>query len=177
MSIRDEAELVMAVRDYHCKEREERDNGIDITALDKELNERILLRIVKSKSESGFIGIDAVRKMNEAMAIGEFDKGFLFGKKFTDAALHEMVQRGIRTVSIDRMLQFMPDRLYVRIHHFVDCLCRAQCGRVPKSESDCREDCQIRIVSDNASFHFEMGWTKLLKNDLKQLLPMQLPEA
>ena len=175
MSIRDEAELIMAVRDYHCEEREELDSRTDITALDTELNEKILLRIVKSKSESGFIGIDAVRKMNEALASGDYDKGFLFGKKFTDAALHEMAQNGIKTVSIDRMLQFMPDRLYVRIHHFVDRLCKADCGRVPKSESDCREDCGIRIISDNASFHFEMGWVKLLKNDLKQLLLLQPP--
>jgi hypothetical protein len=63
MSIQDEAELVMALRDYSCKDRGEWDGGVDITALDAESKEKILLRVVTSKVKSGFIGLDAVRKM------------------------------------------------------------------------------------------------------------------
>jgi hypothetical protein len=33
--------------------------------------------------------------------------------------------------------------------------------------------CKIRIVSENASFHFERGWMNLLENDFKKLGLMQ----
>lgn len=34
--------------------------------------------------------------------------------------------------------------------------------------------CDIRLISDNADFHFEKGWIALLQHDLKQLLTIQL---
>jgi hypothetical protein len=173
ISIRDEAELVMAVRDYSCEKRGKWDDGIDIAAFDQEANEKILLRIVTSDHKSGSIGIDAVRKMQSAMESGYYDKGFLFGKRFTDAARHETTQSGIRIVSEEHKPHFKPERLYMRINHYVNTLCKEMCGRIPKEESDCRKNCKVRTISDNASYHFEQGWIKLMKNDLKQLLSMQ----
>ena len=173
MNIQDEAELVMAVRDYSCKERDKWDEGIDISALDAESKEKILLRVVTSKSKSGFVGIDAVRKMVDVMESGDYDKGFLFGKRFTDAAKNEMAQNSIQRFSERYMPPFKPKRLYLRINHYVNKLCKLKCGKIPKEESDCKGDCRIRIISDNASFHFESGWIKLMKNDLKQLLTLQ----
>jgi len=67
----------MAMRNYSCEEREKWEEGIDIIAVDSGSNEKILLRIVESKSKSGFVGIDTVRKMLEAMEREDYDKGFL----------------------------------------------------------------------------------------------------
>jgi len=173
MGIQDEAELMMAVRNYSCEEREKWDEGIDITALDEASNEKILLRVVNSKSSSGFVGIDTVRKMLEVMEREDYDKGFLLGKRFTDAAKQEMVQRGIQRISERYMPTFKPERLFLRINNYVNDLCKVKCGKIPQKESDCRSDCRIRIISDNASFHFEHGWINLMKNDLKQLLSLQ----
>jgi hypothetical protein len=173
MSIRDEAELVMALRDYSCKKRGEWDEGIDITALDEAAKEKILLRVITSKSKSGFYGVDAVRSMLDVMKRGRYDKGFLIAKKFTAAAKEEMAKNNIQRISESHMLPFKPDRLYLRINHYVKKLCKAKCGKVPQQESDCQGDCKVRIISDNASFHFENGWIRLMKNDFKQLLALQ----
>ncbi len=173
MGIQDEAELMMAVRNYSCEEREKWDEGIDITALDEASNEKILLRVVNSKSSSGVVGIDTVRKMLEVMEREDYDKGFLLGKRFTDAAKQEMVQKGIQRISERYMPTFKPERLFLRINNYVNDLCKLKCGKIPQKESDCKGDCRIRIISDNASFHFEHGWINLMKNDLKQLLSLQ----
>ncbi len=172
MSIQDEAELFMAMRNYSCEEREKWEEGIDITALDTESNQKILLRIVESKSKSGFVGIDAVRKMLEDMEREEYDKGFLFAKRFTAAAKQELIQNDIQRISEQYMPTFKPERLYLRINNYVNELCKAKCRKIPKKESDCKGDCRIRVISDNASFHFEQGWINLMKKDLKQLLSM-----
>jgi len=162
----------MAMRNYSCEEREKWDDGVDITALDTESNEKILLRIVESKSKSGFIGIDAVRKMLEAMERDAYDKGFLFGKRFTAAAKQELVQNDIQRISEQYMPRFKPERLYLRINSYVNELCKAKCGKIPKKQSDCKGNCRVRVISDNASFHFEQGWINLMKKDLKQLLSL-----
>ena len=163
----------MAVRNYSCEEREKWDEGIDITALDEESNEKILLRMVNSKSSAGVVGIDTVRKMWEDMERKDYDKGFLLGKRFTDAAKQEMVQRGIQRISERYSPTLNPERLFLRINHYVNKLCRKKCGKIPQKESDCQNVCRIRVISDNAGFHFEQAWLNLMKNDLKQLLALQ----
>jgi hypothetical protein len=170
VSIQDEAELFMAMRNYSCEEREKWEEGVDIIALDTASNEKVLLRIVESKSKSGFVGIDAVRKMVEAMESKDYDKGVLFGKRFTTAAKQELVQNDIQRISEGYMPTFKPERLYLRINQYVNELCKAKCGKIPEKESDCKGNCRVRIISDNASFHFEQGWVNLMKKDLKQLL-------
>jgi len=163
----------MSMRNFSCEEREEWDQGMDITALDEESNEKVLLRIVESKSKSGFVGVDAVREMLEAMEREDYDKGVLLGKKFTVAAKRELMENDIQRISESHTPRFKPERLYLRINNYVNDLCKAKCGKIPKKESDCKGDCRIRIISDNASFHFEQGWIKLMKNDLKQLLAIR----
>ena len=176
ISIKDEAELLIAVRNYSCKESEKWDDGTDITALDTESNEKILLRIVKPKSESGFIGIDAVRKMLKAMEREEYDKGVLFGNRFTDAAKQELLQNDIQRISEQYMPRYKPERLYLRINNYVNKSCKAKCGKIPQKESDCKGHCRVKIISDNAAFHFEQGWISLMKKDFKELLSLENSE-
>jgi len=160
----------MSMRNFICEEKEEWDRGLDITAFDEASNEKVLLRIVESKSKSGFVGVDAVREMLEAMEREDYDKGVLLGKKFTVAAKRELTENDIQRISESHTPRFKPERLYLKINNYVNDLCKAKCGKIPKKESDCQSNCRIRIISDNALFHFEQGWTKLMKNDLKQLL-------
>ena len=162
----------MAIRNFSCEEKEEWDRGMDITALDEESDEKVLLRIVESKSKSGFVGVDAVREMLEALEREDYDKGVLLAKKFTVAAKRELMENDILRISESHTPRFKPERLYLTINNYVNDLCKAKCVKIPKKESDCKGDCGIRIISDNASFHFEQGWINLMKKDLKQLLSM-----
>ncbi len=158
------------MQNFSCENREEWERGTDITALDEKSNEKVLLRIVEPRSKSGFIGIDAVREMLEAMEREDYDKGVLFGKKFTVAAKRELKENDIQRISELYMPKFKPEKLYLRINRYVNDLCKEKCGKIPKKESDCKSNCRIRVISDNAFFHFEQAWVKLMKNDLKQLL-------
>jgi hypothetical protein len=178
MSMELKAELVMAIRDYECEERQRRDKGIDFTASDAKSDAKILLRVItEPKSKSELVGIDAVRKMTETMKLENYDKGVLIGKKFSEAAKREMSQESIQMVSEEFMLSLKPQELYLTIRDYIDDLCQTKCGYVPKKESDCEGkdsnghySCKIRRISDNASFHFGRGWTRFLENDLMQLL-------
>lgn len=177
MSIESKAELIMAIRDYECEQRQRWDEGIDFTASDAKSDDRILLRVItEPRSKSGVVGVDAVRKMTETMKLEEYDKGVLISKRFSEAAKEEMRRKSIQRVSERVMPRFKPQRLYLKIQDYTDDLCKARCGHVPEKESDCKGyskgcySCKIRLISDNASFHFERGWASFLQNDLTQLL-------
>lgn len=171
------AELIMAVRGYEEEEVQRWEKGVDIIASPVKSDDKILMRVVtKPGTKSGVVGTTAVREMGEELERNDYDKVFLLGKRFTKEAREVMGQEGIEMASKKIMPSFEPQRLYLTIHNYIDHLCRAKCGHVPKEESECegysdgQYSCEIRLVSDNAQFHFEHGWTNLLQNDLKQLL-------
>jgi hypothetical protein len=176
MSLELDAKLVMMVEDYECAERQIRAEGIDFTASDVKSDDKILLRLItEPKSKSGVIGVDDVRKMIEKMEHENYDKGVLISKRFSEAATEELGEKGIKIVS-EKFMPYKPRELYLRLQDCIDGLCKAKCDQVSKRESNCwgcsksRHSCKIRLISDDASFHFDHGWTKLLQNDFKRLL-------
>lgn len=181
MNVELKAELVMAIKGYECEERKSWDEGIDFVASDAKSDEKILLRaITDPKSNSGILGVDTVREMAETIEHEDYDRGVLVGERFSEAAQNETDRKGILMVSKDFTPPVTPQKLYLTIFDCVDDLCKAKCGRVPEKESDCRGNdsdgkycCKIKLISDNASFHFERGWTNLLKQDLVKLLKLR----
>ena len=177
MGIEYKAEIFMAIRDYECEEKQKWDKGIDFTASGAKSNDKILLRVItEPESRSGIVGIDTVKEMTETMKLEDYYKGVLISKRFTEAAKKEMKRENIQMISENFMPLPEPQRLYLKIQDRIDGLCKAKCGKIPEKESDCKGYlngqylCKIRLISDNASFHFERGWIEFLQNDLLQLL-------
>ncbi len=180
MSLELKAELVMALKDYERVKEKLWNGGIDFTVSNAESDDKILMRVIKSpKSKSGYVGLDAVSKMIKTMKNEDYDKGVLVCEKCTEAAKRELKQESIQMISKNLIPRFEPQELFLAIEEYVDKLCKSKCGKIPQKESDCRSQsddcysCKIRLISDNASFHFECGWTKLLRNDLMRLLAIQ----
>jgi hypothetical protein len=135
--------------------------------------------LLESSSESEVIGVDEVNRMADAMKNYYCDKGFILGKSFSDEAKRDMENMGIQRVSEKFTPRFRLEKIFLRIFDYVSRLCQIKCGKIPKSMTECKgyadagHPCPIRCASDNASFHFERGWTKLLRNDLKQLVALR----
>jgi hypothetical protein len=167
----------MAIEDYETKKLKKIDNGLDITALDNETNDKVLLRVItKPKSKTGYVGSDTVDKMVAKIENKNFDKGVLIGEKFTKAAEKKLANEDIQGISETQLLNYPPKRLYFAARDIVDALCKSKCGTLPQKESDCKGhlndhySCEVRLINDNISFHFARGWTHLLQKDLVRLL-------
>lgn len=174
------AELISAMRDYKKKRTRSKDRRVDFTVSPSEADEKILIRaITEPKSKSGYIGVDTVREMIEFLEKKKYDKGILIGKRFTNAAKKEMKNANIELISEAFSPNFKVKRLYSTISNYVEKLCRAKCGKIPLNESDCKGfvdgsySCDIRLVSDNADFHYEKGWVNFLETDLVKLLAIE----
>jgi len=177
MSLELKAELVMAVRDYECEKRKRWDEGIDFAASDGKSDDKVLLRVItEPNAKSNVVSVDDVRRMCEIMKHKGYDKGVLISERFTESARKEMSEKNIQMVTENYMPRFEPEKLYLKIQNYIDDLCKAKCKRVPEKESDCkgysegRHSCEIRLISDNASFHLERGWISFLKRDLMRLI-------
>ncbi|MEJ2240639.1 MAG: hypothetical protein P8Y18_00620, partial [Candidatus Bathyarchaeota archaeon] len=103
----------------------------------------------------------------------------LIGQKFTNGARREMKQANIELLSENFWPNFKLERLYSTIETYVEKLCKIKCGKIPTKDSDCRGfaegnySCAIRLVSDNADFHYEKEWTTFLERDLVKLLAIE----
>ena len=174
------AEVISAVRDYESTRTRKKEKRVDLMVSPSGSDDKILIRVItEANSRSGYVGVDAVRELSEVLEKRNFDKGILIGKRFTQAAQREMRREGIEMVSERITPHFKLERLYLVINSCVENLCRAKCGLVPVKKSDCkgyvdgRYVCDVRLVSDNAGFHFERGWVDFLERDLARLLAIE----
>lgn len=166
--------LIMAVRGYKTVKKQKNIHCTDVTALDN-LNNKVLLRIIEPLG-SEFIGINDIKNMADFIKFERYDSAILISKKFTDAAVSEMVKHRIQHVSDDYMPPFAIEELYLGIMDLVNCQCLKKCGKVRPVKDECLEKvselCKLRMLAGNAKCHFEDGLVGLLKNDLKVALAL-----
>ncbi len=174
------AEVISAVRDYEKRRTRRKEGMVDFTVSPSKSDDKILIRVItEAKAKSGYVGVDTVREMGDILEKRNYDKGVLIGKRFTEAAKSEMESENIELVSERIKPHFKLEQLYSAIDRCVRHLCRAKCGHVPMKESDCKgyvDDhyfCDVRLVSDDASFHLEHGWIDFLERDLAKLLAIE----
>ena len=174
------AKLISVMRDYDQKLTKTRERGVDFTVSPSENDEKILIRVItEPKSKSGYISVDSVREMIDVLETKNYDKGILIGQKFTNGAKREMKQANIELLSESFSPNFKLERLYSTIESYVEKLCKIKCGKIPTKDSDCNGfadgnySCVIRLVSDNADFHYEKEWITFLERDLVKLLAIE----
>jgi len=174
------AEVISAVRDYENRRIRRKEKKVDFTVSPSDSDDKILIRVItEAKSRSGYVGVDTVREMSELLKKQNYDKGILIGNRFTEGAKSEMEHEDIEAVSERIPPHLKVERLYLAIEGCIDNLCRAKCGHVPVKKSDCKGyvdgnySCDVRLISDNASFHLEHGWIGFLEKDLARLLAIE----
>jgi len=171
--------VISAVRGYEKRRTRRKEGRVDFTVSPSGSDDKILIRVItEGKAKSGYVGVDTVMEMSDILKKRNYDKGILIGKLFTAAAKSAMKKENIEPVS-ERFTRFNLERLYLTIDRCVGNLCKAKCGHVPIKESDCEGyvdrhySCDVRLVSDDASFHFEHGWIGFLEKDLAKLLAIE----
>jgi hypothetical protein len=174
------AKLISALRDYDRKRTRSKERSVDFTVSPPENDEKILIRaITEPESKSGYINVGTVHEMIDFLETKHYDKGILIGKKFTNAAKREMKKANIELFSDNFSPNFKLERVYSTICNYVEKLCKAKCGKIPVKDSDCKGlvdgnySCDIRLISDNADFHYEKEWITFLERDLVKLLAIE----
>jgi hypothetical protein len=179
MDLKMKADLLLSIQGYSPKKRRKRENGLDIIARDKEADEKILVRVVDTLDSRRGIDVATADNMIAKKDKEDCDRGVFISGKFTPAAKRKLAEEGIKTLSEGQMPGIDVEKLYAATRKLVDKLCTAKCGKVPRREADCpgfSDDgysCEIRRISDNASFHLDRMWMSLLMKDTQRLFMLQ----
>jgi hypothetical protein len=173
------ADLLLTIQGYSQKKRKKRKNGLDIIARDKKADEKILLRVVEGLESSRGIDVATAEKMIAKKKKEKCDRGVFVSRKFTPAARQKLAEEQIKTFSEGQMPGVDVEKLYAATRKLADKLCKAKCGKVPQREADCpgfSDDgysCEVRRISDNASFHLDRMWIPMLIKDTQRLFVLQ----
>ncbi len=174
-----QVELLKHLDGYKLKTVNDEVGYVDYVA-EKDDDERKLLRVIvgpKFRASKAFVKTieDTLEKVDE----GDYGEATLMAKNFTSASKRIVTREDILVLISPDQLHFSITEIFRAIQDLTMELCKEICGIIPKTEEDCKGyengeyRCQVRRVSDEADFHFKMGWLHLLMNDFSRLIEIQ----
>jgi hypothetical protein len=155
------------------------DGSIDVLLNDK--NKTTLIRALINKrgaSSKGYVEI--INKTLEDVDNEDIDEVILLAESFTSSArriLNEQDRVTYLTPNVNPMYSIT--ELVYAIQQKTFELCKAACDKPPETKEDCKGYnnrsyiCQIRRISDDATFHAKMKWGQVLLEDFQKLVELQ----
>ena len=152
----------------------------DIGSIDYVLgkdNERKLVRaIVNEDNQVAPAYVDAIRGTIEELEENRYKEAIIISKRVTNSA-HDLVvnAENLSIITPNTKNNFGLIEVLSAIQKKTLELCKIQCGKAPQTKEDCRGkvgrvyQCDIRRISDDATFHATMKWKKVLLEDFNHL--------
>jgi len=175
-------ELMKTIYGYEDPEYNDEVGAVDFIAKKKD-QMKLMRALVDEDGNSGTGYINKVNKTIEDVQDSEINEALILADRFTSSAKKLMKENN----NVDYVSsKFNPP---YRISDFVYAiqrktmkLCKKKCGSVPESKNDCRGiseegySCQIRRISDDATFHAQMKWKDVLLEDFNKLVELEYDE-
>ena len=135
-----------------------------------------LVRVIKHRK-----GIsDKIRETIKSMDEEGYKEVKIITANLTDNAKKLILEKNdLGFITKDRRTPYSISELYYAIQVMVDKLCKSICGKIPKTDKDCKGyhqgkySCMVRVISDNADFHAERHWLSMLYDDFSKLLDIK----
>jgi len=178
-------ELLKALHGYEKNGVNKEIGSIDYVAGGDGAEKKLLRVIIDPKLNISKAYTDTIRSTKEFLENEDYGDAVILAEEVSQGA-KSLIREEKRLDYISPALvhPYSPSELIYAIQKKTGELCKLRCGKVPRTESDCKgyQDgeytCPVRRISDNADFHAERGWLELLMNDFSKLvkLPMEMNE-
>ncbi len=171
-------ELMKMIHGYKDPEYNDELGSVDFLT-DEEDQTKLMRAMVDEDGRSGTGYIDTVRRTIEEVQDSEVDDVLIVADRFTSSA-KKLIKKNdnVDYLSSKFTRKYRLSDIVYAIQRKTMQLCKQKCGIVPMSEDDCKgvnEDgyiCQIRRISDDATFHAEMNWREMLLEDFNKLFEL-----
>jgi len=171
-------ELLTFLHGYEMKGFNDKIGYVDYVA--DSGNRKKLLRVMfNPQSNESRAYAETMTKIAKHLEKEGYDEAIIMAEKFTHVAKKRLIKKNIQFISPDGAPRFSTSELLAAIQGKVNELCKAKCGKVPTRESDCKGHrdgkytCKVRRISDDADFHAERRWLKLLMKDFLKLFELK----
>lgn len=172
-------ELMKTLHGYREESYDKSIGSIDYVAVEKD-SKHLMRALVGEDGSSSPCYLENVNQLIEAMKEKNVDEALLLANRFTSSA-RQKIRKKTNMDYLSSRVDYhygVGDLAYAIQQKTVE-LCRETCGAPPKNEDNCkgrdggRYSCPVRRVSDDATFHAEMGWDHVLLEDFQKLLEIQ----
>ena len=110
----------------------------------------------------------------------EYDEITILSKSITNAAYEIVTQEdNLNVMTPKTRHDFSLTEVLSAIQKKTMNLCKIKCGKAPETKEDCKGKkgrnyvCDIRRISDDATFHATMKWKKVLLEDFNHLCEIE----
>lgn len=144
-------------------------------------DEKKLIRVlVDENSEIAPAYVEKIRSIINELDEEKFQKAVIITKRITDSAYdlvaeHENLEIITPTMKNNFSLVEMLSAVQMKTVR----LCKIKCGKAPETRDDCKGKqgreylCDIRRISDDATFHATMKWKDVLQEDFNNLCELE----
>ena len=172
-------ELLKALHGYDMKGINNKIGCIDYVADSEAHRKKILKVMFDPQSKESKAIAETMTRTVEHLEGSDYEEVVVLAEEFTNVAKKRLIKKNIQFISPDGAPRFSISELLATIQKQVHELCKARCGKVPMSESDCKGHrdgkytCLVRRMSDDSDFHAERRWLKMLMNDFSKLVMLR----
>jgi hypothetical protein len=172
-------ELMKMLYGYKDPVYNEETNSIDYkTVEDNKI--KVLRALINENKQSAPAYVDTVKETIEEIEDNPVDQVLLLVKSITSSARNVIKENeNVDYLSPQIELHYRIGELVYAIQKKTMNLCKKICGKIPKSAKDCKGkvglkyECDVRRISDDATFHATMKWNTVLMEDFLKLVDLE----
>jgi len=153
-------ELLKAIHGYEKNGVNDELGSIDYVASGDGDEKKLLRVIIDPKANRSKANTDTIRTIKEFLEKENYDEAVILAKEVTQGAKSLIRgKKNLHYISLGLERPYSISELIYAIQEKSSELCKLRCGKVPKT----------RRISDDADFHADRKWLKLLMNDFSKL--------
>jgi hypothetical protein len=172
-------ELMKCLRNLKQPIRNEEMGSIDYL-IDDENGRKLIRAMVDDNNTAAPVYVDTVRATLNELEEEKYDEVVIISKRITDSA-YDIVsnQKKLDIITPKMKHSFSLIEILSAIQKKTRDLCKIKCGKAPETREDCKGrkgriyECEIRRMSDDATFHATMKWKQVLLEDFNNLCDME----
>lgn len=172
-------ELLKCLGEINKPEVNEEMGSIDYVIDDGE-KKKLVRAMVDEHQNSAPAYVDTIRATINELDEEKYDEALILSKRITDSA-HDIVtqQENLDVITPKMKHIFSLVEVLSAIQKKTRDLCVIKCGKAPETREDCQGKkgrtytCDIRRISDDATFHATMKWKDVLFEDFYNLCAIE----
>lgn len=141
---------------------------------------KLIRAMVDENNHSAPAYVDTIRATILELEEEKYDEAIILSKRITNSA-HELVAQtyNLNVITPSTKHNFSLIEVLSAIQSKTRGLCKIKCGKVPETREDCKGkkgrtyECDIRRISDDATFHATMKWKTVLLEDFNNLCEIE----
>lgn len=171
-------ELIKCFGDIKETIRNEEIGSIDYI-IDDENKKKLIRAFVDKNYNAALAKTDTVRTTTRELD-EKYQEAVIVSNRITDSA-YDIVkqQENLEVITPKIGINYNVTELVSAVQKKTKILCKLKCGKAPETKDDCNGKqgkkyvCDIRRLSDDATFHARMKWKDVLLNDFYSLCKLE----